>query len=209
MEFWHSELVESSWSTLQQLKNRYEFILVGGWAVYLYTKALKSKDIDIIVDYSVLEALGREFPLRKNMRLRKYELALGDVEIDIYVPFFSRLGIPVEEVAAHVTTLEGFRVPKPEILLILKQAAELERVGSVKGFKDRLDVLALLIHVDIDWDNYKALVKKYSLDSYRDRLVEIVEAAGREFEELGIRNPRRIKQIKRRILAEFSSRLNG
>jgi hypothetical protein len=47
MGFWHSELVESSWSTLQQLKNRYEFILVGGWAVYLYTKALKSKDIDI------------------------------------------------------------------------------------------------------------------------------------------------------------------
>jgi len=91
------------------------------------------------------------------MRLRKYELALGDVEIDIYVPFFSRLGIPVEEVAAHVITLEGFRVPKPEILLILKQAAELERVGSVKGFKDRLDVLALLIHVDIDWDNYQGL----------------------------------------------------
>jgi len=88
MGFWHSELVESSWSTLQQLKNRYEFILVGGWAVYLYTKVCFTH-------------------------------------------------------------------------------------------------------------------------SYRDRLVEIVEAAGREFEELGIRNLRRIKQIKRRILAEFSSRLNG
>jgi hypothetical protein len=88
MEFWHSGLVESSWNTLQQLKNRYEFTLVGGWEVYLYTRALKSKDIGIIVDYSVLEALGREFPLKKNVRLRKYELLLGGVEIDIYVPFF-------------------------------------------------------------------------------------------------------------------------
>jgi gamma-glutamylcysteine synthetase len=61
------------------------------------------------------------------------------------------------------------------------------------------------MHVDIDWDNYKALVKKYSLNNYRDRLVEIMEAAGREFEELGIRNPRRVKQIKGMILAEFSS----
>jgi hypothetical protein len=111
----------------------------------------------------------------------------------------------VEDDAAHVTILEGFMVPKPEILPIPKQAAELDRAGTVKGFKDRLDILALLMHVDIDWDNYKALVKKYSLNNYRDRLVEIMEAAGREFEELGIRNPRRVKQIKGRILAEFSS----
>ncbi len=207
MEFWHSELVERSWNLLQQLRKRYEFTLVGGWAVYLYTRALKSKDIDLVVDYGVLEGLARDFPLKKNVRLRKYELSLGGVEIDIYVPFFSVLGIPVEEVAAHVTILEGFRVPRPEVLLILKQAVELGRAGTVKGFKDRLDILFLLIHAPIDWDGYRALVMKHSLDGYPDRLVEILETAEKEFVELGIASPRRIKLLREKILREISSRL--
>ncbi len=207
MEFWHSELVERSWNLLQQLRKRYEFTLVGGWAVYLYTRALKSKDIDLVVDYGVLEGLARDFPLKKNVRLRKYELSLGGVEIDIYVPFFSVLGIPVEEVAAHVTILEGFRVPRPEVLLILKQAVELGRAGTVKGFKDRLDILFLLIHAPIDWDGYRVLVMKHSLDGYPDRLVEILETAEKEFVELGIASPRRIKLLREKILREISSRL--
>jgi hypothetical protein len=203
MEFWHDELIERSWKTLQELKKRYEFILVGGWAVYLYTKALKSKDIGIIVDYSALAQLGREPPLKKNERLKKYELLINEVEVDIYVPYFSQLGIPVEEAMVHVTILEGFKIPKPEILLILKQTAELERTGSVKGFKDRLDILALLIHAQIGWDNYKALTREYSLNSYQDRLRNIVETANREFKELGITNLRQIKQLKKKILASL------
>jgi hypothetical protein len=58
----------------------------------------------------------------------------------------------VEDDAAHVTILEGFMVPKPEILPIPKQAAELDRAGTVKGFKDRLDILAsscMLISIGI------------------------------------------------------------
>jgi len=209
MAFWHSELVERSWRILQELKKRYEFTLVGGWAVYLYTKALKSKDIDLIVDYGTLERLGREHPLKKNMRLRKYELLLDEVEVDIYVPFFSRLGIPVEEVTARETVLEGFRVPGPEVLLILKQAAEVERAGSVKGLKDRIDILALLIRADIDWNSYKTLTKQYSLDSYRDRLRDLVERADREFDGLGITNPRQVKLIKKKILTGLSTILYG
>jgi hypothetical protein len=69
VEFWHDVLIEKSWAVLLELRKRYEFILLGGWAVYLYTKALKSKDIDIIVDYNTLGLMGRELPLKKNERL--------------------------------------------------------------------------------------------------------------------------------------------
>jgi len=201
MEFWHDALVEKSWKVLQELRKRYEFILLGGWAVYLYTKALKSKDIDLIVDYSTLGRMGRELPLKKNERLKKYELLVNDVEVDVYVPYFSYLGIPVEDVVANVRVLEGFKVPTPEVLLILKQTAEIERAGSVKGLKDRIDILALLIYSEIELNHYLSLVDKYSLSSYRDRLMYLVETADREFKELGITNPRHIKQLKKKILA--------
>jgi hypothetical protein len=199
MEFWHDLLIEKSWAVLLELRKRYEFILLGGWAVYLYTKALKSKDIDIIVDYNTLGLMGRELPLKKNERLRKYELLISDVEVDVYVPYFSNLGIPVEDVAANIRVLEGFKVPTPEVLLILKQAAEVERAGSVKGLKDRIDILALLIYSEIDFNTYLSLVNKYSLSSYRERLKNLVETADREFKELGITNPRQIRLLRKKI----------
>jgi hypothetical protein len=199
MEFWHDVLIEKSWAVLLELRKRYEFILLGGWAVYLYTKALKSKDIDIIVDYNTLGLMGRELPLKKNERLKKYELLISDVEVDVYVPYFSNLGIPVEDVAASIRVLEGFKVPTPEVLLILKQAAEVERAGSVKGLKDRIDILALLIYSEIDFNTYLSLVKKYSLSSYRERLKNLVETADREFKELGITNPRQIRLLRKKI----------
>jgi hypothetical protein len=199
MEFWHDVLIEKSWAVLLELRKRYEFILLGGWAVYLYTKALKSKDIDIIVDYNTLGLMGRELPLKKNERLRKYELLINDVEVDVYVPYFSNLGIPVEDVAANIRVLEGFKVPTPEVLLILKQAAEVERAGSVKGLKDRIDILALLIYSEIDFNTYLSLVNKYSLYSYRERLKNLVETADREFKELGITNPRQIRLLRKKI----------
>jgi hypothetical protein len=199
MEFWHDVLIEKSWAVLLELRKRYEFILLGGWAVYLYTKALKSKDIDIIVDYNTLGLMGRELPLKKNERLKKYELLINDVEVDVYVPYFSNLGIPVEDVAANIRVLEGFKVPTPEVLLILKQAAEVERAGSVKGLKDRIDILALLIYSEIDFNTYLSLVNKYSLYSYRERLKNLVETADREFKELGITNPRQIRLLRKKI----------
>jgi hypothetical protein len=199
VEFWHDVLIEKSWAVLLELRKRYEFILLGGWAVYLYTKALKSKDIDIIVDYNTLGLMGRELPLKKNERLKKYELLISDVEVDVYVPYFSNLGIPVEDVAAGIRVLEGFKVPTPEVLLILKQAAEVERAGSVKGLKDRIDILALLIYSEIDFNTYLSLVNKYSLYSYRERLKNLVETADREFKELGITNPRQIRLLRKKI----------
>jgi hypothetical protein len=45
--YYNDLITQKSWQTLQVLRGRLEFVLIGGWAVYLYTKALKSKDIDL------------------------------------------------------------------------------------------------------------------------------------------------------------------
>ena len=49
---------------------KYQFILIGGWAVWLYTHQLKSKDIDLLVKFDTLEKLRYDFPLTKNERLK-------------------------------------------------------------------------------------------------------------------------------------------
>jgi len=50
MEFWNNTLTEKSWKILQQLKKEnFDFVLIGGWAAYLWTKLHKSKDIDIVI----------------------------------------------------------------------------------------------------------------------------------------------------------------
>lgn len=65
MQFWHDNITEKSFLTLLAMRNKINFILIGGWAVYFYTKKMKSKDIDIILDY---EELGK---LKKNMKSKK------------------------------------------------------------------------------------------------------------------------------------------
>jgi len=47
-QFYQKIITEKSWEALTVFKKQFDFILIGGWAVYLYTHALKSKDIDII-----------------------------------------------------------------------------------------------------------------------------------------------------------------
>ncbi|HQO27670.1 MAG TPA: hypothetical protein PKX21_01230 [Candidatus Pacearchaeota archaeon] len=49
-QFYHHLVTEQSFKLLQELKRRLDFILIGGWAVFVYTQALRSKDIDIVVD---------------------------------------------------------------------------------------------------------------------------------------------------------------
>ncbi len=194
MSFWNDAVVEKSYGILQKLKGRYDFVLIGGWAVWLYTRSAKSKDIDIIVDFEGLERLRREMPLRKNERLRKYEVTVEGISIDVYVPYYSRLIISPGEIMRRARVIEGFRVPEPEVLLALKQQAELERGASIKGLKDRIDILALLSFVDLE--RYSTLVGR----DYLERLRSIVASADEEFRYLGYRNPREVKKLRRELL---------
>ena len=199
MEFWNDIATDSSWHVLIGLVKRLDFILIGGWACYLFTKSIKSKDIDIIVDFEALDKIKREFMLKKNASLKKYEARIEGISIDIYVPFYSRLAIPIEEIRKNCTSLEGFTIPRPEVLLIMKQCAELERRDSVKGQKDRVDILNLLIKGGPDLREYHKIIKEFSLSAYPARLREIIRSSRKEFEYLGIRDLRKVKLIKKKL----------
>ena len=200
MEFWNSQLTEKSWTVLQEIRKKHKFILIGGWAAYLWTRQQKSKDIDIIVDIQELQKLKKE-NLSKNDNLKKYEIKTGEIDIDIYVPHFSKLTIPLEDMKNYTSEIEGFTVASKEVLLILKQGAEKERGNSVKGEKDQIDIVSLLFFSDIDFNKYKTILKKYRLEFYIDWILSLLRA----FSDYNCINmtPREFKQKKMKLINEI------
>jgi hypothetical protein len=160
MEFWNKIILEKSWEVLQKISKEFDFILIGGWAVYLWTNLQKSKDVDIIIEYETLDYLKSNYYLKKNDHLKKYEIIVDEADIDIYLPYFSNLGIPAEEIIMHKVNVKGFTTLPPELLLILKQKAEFDRRDSVKGQKDSVDIINLIMSIDIDWEKYKEYVER-------------------------------------------------
>lgn len=176
MEFWNDEITDKSWNKLVELKKEINFVLIGGWAVYLYTKLHKSKDIDIVIDYSSLRHLQVNYILNKNEGLKKYEIKLDEgFDIDIYVPNYSELTVPVKDIISTSTMREGFNVPRPEVLVLLKLSAFINREQSIKGSKDSIDILGLLFYTDIDFKLLKNLIKEYKLESYSRTLLNVLE----------------------------------
>lgn len=198
-DFYQQFIIDKSYLILQSLKKRYEFILIGGWAVYLYTHTLKSKDIDIIIDFAQLNTLRKDYPLTKNIRLKKYEIKIEEIDIDIYLPHFSNIGIAAEEIMKYTDTIEGFILPKKEILIITKQKAYAQRKSTIKGLKDRIDIISLICEEGFDFGLYKKLLEKYKLFFYQKQLIQIISETY-EVPELGYNRHSFAK--KKRILLD-------
>jgi hypothetical protein len=174
MEFWNSDITNESWKELLVLSTKYNFILIDGWAIYLYTKLQKSRDIDMIVDYDQFKLLSVDFEMRKNPSLYRYEIKFQKFDIDVYTPFYSKLTVPPEDLINNYTLIENIRVPRVEELLILKLGAFDDRMNSIKGQKDRLDITGLAFYSNIDYSRLKTLLNKYTRPSYIDLYVNAI-----------------------------------
>lgn len=201
MTYYHNLITDKSWQLLQQLKKEFQFILIGGWAVWLYAQTLKSKDIDFIVDYDQLELIRKSYNLFKNDRLKKYEIKVQQTDVDIYVPFYSNLGISAEKVIETAVSLQGFRVPRKEMLLLLKQKAFEARGLSVKGRKDYLDIFSLILLPDFDWRLYQEMLKKYKLTKLLHNLKKLIKES-KAIQEFDL-NTHQVARLKKKLLANL------
>ncbi len=201
-EYWPAYATEKSWKRLTEMSKEFKFILIGGWAVYLYTDVHKSKDIDIIVDLDTLYKLKEKYIIKKNMRLKKYEIEGEGFDIDIYVPYFSALAIPIEDIfkMSH-NTIKGIKVVNPEVLLMLKQAAFIGRKGSIKGSKDAIDIVTLLSSGVVNLEKYVKLTKKYGHKNYIKNLFLLISSF-RDIEYLSIK-PREFQKWKQKTIKKL------
>lgn len=113
------------------------------------------------------------------------------------MPFFSDLGVPVQTLQAQTANREGFIVPTKEILLVLKQKAWTDRGHSLKGEKDRIDIVSLL-KTGINWTAYLQLLKDQRLAPYRAKLTQLLQDVS-EVPELGL-NAHQYAKLKRGVL---------
>jgi len=202
MQYYHDLIIKKSFDILKSLKRKYQFILIGGWAVFLYTNSLKSKDIDIILDYEELSRLKESFDVTKNGRLKKYEVKVEGIDIDIYLPYFSDPGLPCQEIKKFTLTKEGFILPIPEVLLILKQGAFSERKESPKGTKDKIDIFSLLLLENFDFSKYKKILKKYNK---KELIVHLRSLLKETFEVKELKLSRhKMARFKKEILKEIT-----
>ncbi len=200
MEFWPELLTKASWERLVLLKKEFNFILIGGWAAYLHTGLHKSKDIDIIVDYSTLKKLEQKYDLVKNNRLKKYEIKSGKFDIDIYVPYFSDLAIPLDDLSKQTVMIKGINTLRAEPLLILKQGAEVDRRNSIKGEKDAIDIITIILRSDIEWKTYIKLLKKYKKEKFKEELIFVINNfSDKNIHYLGI-NFNEFKKWKKKVI---------
>lgn len=192
---WRDDVTDRSWTVLSHLRELSRFILIGGWAVYMWTRKLKSRDIDLCIDqdafYMLQAQLQKEnVPISRNPRLRKFEAKMGDVEVAIYTPFESNLNLPVKALFQNkwFTRIDQYDVALPEVLLLLKSQAARERWASEKGLKDRIDVLSLLLYSDWKPEIFMDLTRKFDPAShYVDVPLRTVKESRVEYSYLGLR----------------------
>lgn len=201
MAFYHDIVTRKSWEELTKLGKTCNFVLIGGWAAYLYTKTLKSKDIDILTEYEELGNLKKVYDVAKNERLKKYEARRDGIQIDIYLPHYSVIGIPVEDLMKQASSFEGFTLLRKEWLLALKIYVLGQRARSAKGEKDFLDILSLF-QTDIDTVKLVKIIKKYQLENTLEVFLEILNERN-EASELNL-NRHQYKKLKTIILRSLS-----
>lgn len=146
-----------------------------------------------------LQNIKKQYELRKNDSLRKYEIKVNEVDVDIYVPFYSRLGMPLEKVESQ--EVEGFDVAKPEELLILKQDAELDRRHSEKGEKDRIDIMGLLLSRSVSIERYKRVLKSCKREGLTSELAALIRSFN-EYKHFNLL-PSQFKKRKQEVLEEI------
>lgn len=126
-DYYQEIVTQASWDLFIKLKEEISCLLIGGWAVYLWTNALKSKDIDIIVDFPALNILKQKYDVYKNEHLRKYEIKKQGIDIDIYVPYYSVLALPVEEILKQRAYFQRKAKEIPELSLNQHQFAKIKK----------------------------------------------------------------------------------
>ena len=141
----------------------------------LISLLVKSKPIEKILAYSIKSRNGAVLYYNDQHGLKVMNL-VNKIRKETDILMHNNEAYQIYSAVEKTAKIEGFEVAAPEVLLILKQGAELDRGESVKGLKDRIDIMTLLCFTGIDFAYYRELLARHKLENYRQRLKMIISA---------------------------------
>lgn len=176
-QFWNPENTRKSYDELLRLAKDVDLVLIGGWAVYLYTNAQRSADVDIAIGY---DAIGyfRQFGIDEYEGIKvKYSDVRGTT-VDLFIDEYSDadLPFPVSEIRTNYITINGIKVVRREMLLLLKLWGYF-RIDETKHRKDVIDVVSLLFYAHPEIGKAKEYVSKYKIEARKssDAMLEYLD----------------------------------
>lgn len=176
-QFWNKEKTKTSYSVLNGLAGKLDFVLIGGWAVYLHTHQQESLDVDIALGFDELDFF-RKYGIQDYGGINiKYSI-VDDVHVDLFISEFSDrdLPVPVSEILKNFVKIDRMKVVKREMLLLLKLWGYF-RNDEVKLRKDIVDVISLLFYGNVNLKEFEAIVKAHKISRRRsiDVLLEYLD----------------------------------
>jgi hypothetical protein len=136
-----------------------QVVFIGGVAVQALTQKLgaahglpseATHDVDMAVTIAASGALRDKKLLTPNKRLKKAQITVSAVEVDVYVEYQSGLRFDYTELATYAERLSIGKAVKVQIasighLVLLKLDALGARASSAHGAKDRRDLAKLFV----------------------------------------------------------------
>lgn len=168
----YSERVNSSMDVLNELSKRIDFVLIGGWAVYLYVNTQKSMDIDIALDYKHLDYFNK-YGISNYPNININYTVINGVVVDIFLPEFSDKDLPfkVNDILSNYAKIRNIKVVDKEMLLLLKVWGYFSN-DRTKLQKDVIDVVSLLFYGEVNLAKVKSLIKTNKLE--RKRTTDVI-----------------------------------
>lgn len=134
-------------------------VFIGGIAVQALTTKLGAAhglppevthDVDVSVTLAASGTLREQGLLTPNKRLKKAQIVVDDVDVDIYIEHKSGLRFDYTELATYAEPFTIGKAVEVQIasighLILLKIDALLARASSAHGAKDRRDLAKLLV----------------------------------------------------------------
>lgn len=178
MQFWNNEKTDKSFNALNRIAKQLDFVLIGGWAVYLYTNMQRSEDVDIAVGYESLDYF-RRFGIRDYEGINvKYSVLEDGTVVDLFIEEYSDkdLPIPVNIIMKNYVRVGEIKVVSIELLFILKLWGYF-RFDEIKHRKDVIDVLSLLFYGNVNLKKVKAYFEEFKIENRKgpDALLEYVD----------------------------------
>ncbi len=166
-QFWNDEKTGKSLDVLRRLPKGLDFVLIGGWAVYSYVSAQKSEGVDIAIGLGKLDFFT-EYGIEEYEGTTIKHSTINGTVVDLFVEGYTDrdLPVPVSRIMRDYVLIEGLKVVRKELLLLLKLWGYFGH-DETKIRKDIIDVATLVFYANIDFGKFSSYIDEYKVPQRR------------------------------------------